>query len=858
MPTLLEMMAESGFELPPEEEKKTTLADLMAESGFELPESEPEQPQSEAISVPIDTAGLQTPSSNLPSLPVSASGVVGTPGLELPKPPTVGDEIANVALSGIEGVGGAANSFLGILSRPFSGDVADNINHMKDAIRQVRKDAQKDSKVPELALDAVSGAAESIAKAIPLGLAGGMPGVIIGFGIDTANQSITIANDAGMTPSERNKFVFMETLIEMGITLIGSGLAKFVPGLAGLGGAEDLVTQKAIKEVIKGGFGKALQMAGIRSAAELTEENVISILSKMHTAVALDEDRPEFTDLPAMYQWLKDTVIETSVTTLFTLGGLGGARTVARAAGSGASRRRVAEILNEEQGTDFNRDTLPEGARTPEERRQIVDEYEAKQGEVDVPGLEGVPSETVDTAAPEPDIEPRRPAEQPEPVIEADEDAGDGSPALPEARSEPISPEPVPEPPVTPKQAEKPPEKPVAESEGEVDEQATLIDTSLAPESDVDPFAADVEALDTPEFEASSVPEIEGLTPKQVKSVGQSAIDSFVLNGGTAPTPVIIRDMNTNLTKTLEGVSDADLETIIESATGTTRAAQDAEQAAEQLEAPVVQEAVPRPEGEALPEAPVEAEAAPDLIQETLDTDPTEPAPEGFSSRQEEIRAERGRLGIDEPHSPTTQSWFDANEQARDQKLSQGALALAEEMIAEPRSLNDVETAGLNQRRSQLITSYETSKAELANLTDDAEISSKSTELNRIESEYETVTSAQILVGTEQGRALASRKATIDDSLDILSVVTRAKAAKGKSLTGKERKKIETLVGQLEKANAKLAKVETELADQTANQHMKDNSKSKRLSKMTDSQKQSEQDRLAKKLTKLLEEGCNS
>src|SRR5690606_36952583 len=84
--------------------------------------------------------------------------------------------------------------------------------------------------------------------------------------------------------------------------------------------------------------------------------------------------------------------------------------------------------------------------------------------------------------------------------------------------------------------------------------------------------------------------------------------------------------------------------------------------------------------------------------------------------------------------------------------------------------------------------------------TDPAEVATLSAEANRIEDEFDSISTALRTSGTEKGRALAAQKLTINQDFQLVSVLNRAKAAKGAELTAKQRAHIEALTKRLEES----------------------------------------------------------
>lgn len=174
------------------------------------------------------------------------------------------------------------------------------------------------------------------------------------------------------------------------------------------------------------------------------------------------------------------------------------------------------------------------------------------------------------------------------------------------------------------------------------------------------------------------------------------------------------------------------------------------------------------------------------------------------SARKADSARERELMGLGGLDSPERRS----NQQDMDDAITQGiperAQRLAAEVIAKPRAYTPVESAGLIRAKMTLLNEHEDLMARIHDSTDDADISALSTEVNRVEQEFDILTEALKRSGTERSRALNSQKLTIDQDFRLISVLNRAKSAKGKSLTATQRGTFEKIIAQLEAQNAAL------------------------------------------------------
>lgn len=198
-------------------------------------------------------------------------------------------------------------------------------------------------------------------------------------------------------------------------------------------------------------------------------------------------------------------------------------------------------------------------------------------------------------------------------------------------------------------------------------------------------------------------------------------------------------------------------------------------------------ESVAQPDAEAQPTPTRAAKAHVDIERAARGADPLPAAPV-------------------KPDTTLLQEAKDANTVAPDQPRR-----IAEDVIANNRALTDTETVQLDLHKASLKNRHEALLTEIANTTKPADIEAKRGELNQIEQEFDTVERAWRLSGTEKGRALRSQQVTINENYDLISLLSRAKAAKGRELTPTERTRYEQMAQEIATVEAQrdaaLAKV---------------------------------------------------
>ncbi len=206
--------------------------------------------------------------------------------------------------------------------------------------------------------------------------------------------------------------------------------------------------------------------------------------------------------------------------------------------------------------------------------------------------------------------------------------------------------------------------------------------------------------------------------------------------------------------------------------------------------------------------SPVDAATAPTEAQPAL------PGQTDTAAKREFVDRDREMLGLPAVPDAESRPWAEALGDAQTAGIPARAVDLASAVLESPRALSDVETAGLVLRAAELKNEFDARLGALVPLADPAEISTRAAELNRLETEFDTITRAMRTSGTEKGRALAAQKLTVDENYDLLSVLTRTKAAKGAPLTLAERTKIEALTARAKRKRRLLDRADTNIRRQ--------------------------------------------
>lgn len=215
---------------------------------------------------------------------------------------------------------------------------------------------------------------------------------------------------------------------------------------------------------------------------------------------------------------------------------------------------------------------------------------------------------------------------------------------------------------------------------------------------------------------------------------------------------------------------------------------------------------------------PVSAAVSSAQPEGARESGPKPGSPGGSEQRQpiatsaQKTQMARDRAALDLPELPEAErkAWQQSLDNAVARGLDKKADLLADEVQRRPRSLNDEETAGLVLRAQELKNEHARVMREIGAATDSSDIATKATERDVIEAAFDKVSQAAKLSGTEKGRALAAQKLTINQDYDLVSVLSRAKAAKGRELSSTERAEYEQLVAKTKALEGQLAELRSE------------------------------------------------
>lgn len=224
-----------------------------------------------------------------------------------------------------------------------------------------------------------------------------------------------------------------------------------------------------------------------------------------------------------------------------------------------------------------------------------------------------------------------------------------------------------------------------------------------------------------------------------------------------------------------------------------------------------------------LPESPSKGESIDAVVKPTEAQESTQiessggagrDAPQGerlpastTSARKEQMRANREELDLPELPAAERKSWQKTLDEAKE-KGTQNAGILADEVLAKPRSLNDVETGQLVLRAQEIKNEISKVRQSMVGDPDLASQEAKIAQSQALQREFNRLSEAMRASGSEKGRTLAAQKLTINQDYDLTSMVQRATEARGRDLTPKEHSKVAEQARHIEELTAKLAEAE--------------------------------------------------
>jgi len=229
-------------------------------------------------------------------------------------PVAAGNELGAVAT----GLSSAAMGLAAPVIRTFSSEIADDAQMQSAALQ-----AAQQQNVQEEDYGAVRGfvnrnlpgAVNSVSQAAGLAAAGGMPGLMAGFGAGTFDRSFYEGRQNLLDVPDAAGFGVRDAVLETAPMAVFQGLSKFVPAAAGLEGLFlKPMNQKGVRDIVK--------TAIIGMGSELTEESITAVGQALNRASSIPgaEDAANWTGEDGtfasspMAEQLKQVAEQTAIT----------------------------------------------------------------------------------------------------------------------------------------------------------------------------------------------------------------------------------------------------------------------------------------------------------------------------------------------------------------------------------------------------------------------------------------------------------------------------------------------------------------------------------------------------------------
>jgi hypothetical protein len=232
-----------------------------------------------------------------------------------------------------------------------------------------------------------------------------------------------------------------------------------------------------------------------------------------------------------------------------------------------------------------------------------------------------------------------------------------------------------------------------------------------------------------------------------------------------------------------------------------------------------------------------------------------ESPPEITSQRRVDLERDRKKFGLPQLDSPGRRS----HEALRERAMTEFTPETTDDMVSEiafsKRPATDVEIAAMDVRQVELSNEYDDVMSRLEKAQNHATKASLEAQASRIAGQVDFLTAVSAATGTEQGRALAARRLSMDREMNLVQVLNRAKAVKGKELTAEEKVRFTADVTKLKQQNAEIIKQLRRSADARANAALR----AQREPRIGRQPKKPEQSlaTLLDKARKLLKAGCH-
>ena len=184
--------------------------------------------------------------------------------------------------------------------------------------------------------------------------------------------------------------------------------------------------------------------------------------------------------------------------------------------------------------------------------------------------------------------------------------------------------------------------------------------------------------------------------------------------------------------------------------------------------------------------------------------DEGKPFLEVTSPRHKLIEADRRLMGVTGPDSPTSVTNAEQFAKARETGSVEKAMDIAADVLSNPRSMDTTESAAVTLRIQELKNEWNSKAKKNREETGEDTRRIGQEELSRVKSDIVVLQDALKKQGSKRGEELQSQKATVDQNLDLVSVVIEVEGKLGRQLDSEEMAALAKRVEALETHNAAL------------------------------------------------------
>ena len=179
-----------------------------------------------------------------------------------------------------------------------------------------------------------------------------------------------------------------------------------------------------------------------------------------------------------------------------------------------------------------------------------------------------------------------------------------------------------------------------------------------------------------------------------------------------------------------------------------------------------------------------------------------------MSARAVDVDASRESMNQLLIEKQDVRTWQEAQDTAQQQNIPERAVDIAHSIVANPRAMNDIETAGVVQRLVGVIRDHDSLSQKIQE-AEGADLAVLSSELSRLEETHELLTTAMRASGSEKGRALNAQKLTLNQKFELVTILAKAKATKNSELSSRQRTELTTLHRQIKALQSRLDRLES-------------------------------------------------